>query len=35
MQQVLSLPNLISCLSEKDRYKGTQAYLNEVQQYNE
>ena len=34
MQTVLSLPHLLSCLTEKDQYKGTQAYLNEVQRYN-
>ena len=31
----LSLPHLLACLAEKDRYKGTQAYLSEVQRQNE
>lgn len=35
MQQTLSLPNLLSCLSEKDQYKGTQIYLAEIQRYND
>lgn len=35
MQQTLSLPHLLACLNEKDRYKGTQVYLNEIQRYNE
>lgn len=27
MQQIPSLPHLLSCLREKDQYKGTQIYL--------
>lgn len=35
MSEKVSAQNLIKCLTEKDKYKGTAAYLHEVNQFNE